>query len=62
MHQRHIKMKEESKKPVALGKGSVKFNGMSTRKQFGRAGLKPEGNIDDDGLAIDSHADIDFTI
>ena len=31
LHQRQIQMRAEAKKPVALGKGSVRFNGMSTR-------------------------------
>ena len=53
-------MRAEAKKPVALGKGSVKFNGMATRQQWGRAGLKPEGNIDDEGNIL-SNATIDIT-
>ena len=60
MHNRQIQMRAESKKPVALGKGSVKFNGMSTRTQFGKAGHKPEGKIDDKGNIL-SNATVDIT-
>ena len=46
MHQRHEQMIKDANKPVELGKGSVKFNEMATRKQLGKAGYKPDLKAD----------------
>ena len=43
---------------MALGKGSVKFDGMATREAFGKAGHLPDAKEDHDGLTSAATVDV----
>ena len=43
---------------MALGKGSVNFDGMATREAFGKAGHLPDAKEDHDGLTSAATVDV----